>query len=293
MPLRNQFRHHPVTVAFRAFGVDAAVTVPDAGWRAEVSELLPPGAVAKAAAAGDARFALTPTPTGTYDVSVGDEPRLRDGDRDVALGFLDAQLRLYVADQAPDHVFIHAGVVAWDGRALMLAGESFSGKTTLVGALVAAGAEYLSDEFAVLDASGQVHPYPRRLSLRGNGGSAGVEGDAAGAGEAGAHGEAAAPAAATPAGPVQLAGVVLTRYSPDGDWQPEAISRAQGCLAVLEYAVPARNRPQASLDAIDRALADATVLSGVRGEAEVTAQRIVERFGWLGSSTVVDTETGK
>jgi hypothetical protein len=120
-----------------------------------------------------------------------------------------------------------------------------------------------------------------------------VEGDAAGAGEAGAHGEAAAPAAATPAGPVQLAGVVLTRYSPDGDWQPEAISRAQGCLAVLEYAVPARNRPQASLDAIDRALADATVLSGVRGEAEVTAQRIVERFGWLGSSTVVDTETGK
>ena len=35
-------------------------------------------------------------------------------DLDVALGVLDAELRTFVATAAPDHVFVHAGVVAFD-----------------------------------------------------------------------------------------------------------------------------------------------------------------------------------
>jgi hypothetical protein len=42
---------------------------------------------------------------------------------------------------------------------MVLPGKSFAGKTTLVAALVRAGAEYWSDEYAVLDANGDVHPY--------------------------------------------------------------------------------------------------------------------------------------
>ena len=45
-----------------------------------------------------------------------------------------------------------------------------TGKTTLVKALVEAGATYYSDEFAVLDKEGQVQPYPVPLSIRGNNG---------------------------------------------------------------------------------------------------------------------------
>ena len=64
-------------------------------------------------------------------------------------------------------MFVHAGVVAVDGRALLLPGGSFTGKTTLVAALLRAGAQYGSDEYAVLDEAGLVLPaYPRPLSIR-------------------------------------------------------------------------------------------------------------------------------
>src|SRR5262249_3170175 len=47
-------------------------------------------------------------------------------------------------------LFVHAGVVAWRGRAIMAPGRSMSGKSHLVAALVGCGATYYSDEFAVL-----------------------------------------------------------------------------------------------------------------------------------------------
>ena len=48
----------------------------------------------------------------------------------------------------------------------MIPGSSFSGKTTLVRALVDAGAVYYSDEFAALDETGRVFRYAKWLSVR-------------------------------------------------------------------------------------------------------------------------------
>ena len=73
---------------------------------------------------------------------------------------------MYVAEFSTPHLMMHAGVVAWKGKAIVLPGTSHAGKTTLVTALVEAGATYYSDEYAVLDAKGHVSPYARRLSLR-------------------------------------------------------------------------------------------------------------------------------
>jgi hypothetical protein len=61
---------------------------------------------------------------------------------------------------------IHAGVVVLGGRALLLPAASGAGKSTLVAALLARGAGYFSDEFALLDEEGRVHPYPRPLQMR-------------------------------------------------------------------------------------------------------------------------------
>ena len=60
-------------------------------------------------------------------------------------------------------VFVHAGVVGWKNRAILIPGKSFAGKTSLVAELVKAGATYYSDEFAVLDFQGLVHPYHKPL----------------------------------------------------------------------------------------------------------------------------------
>ena len=45
-------------------------------------------------------------------------------------------------------------------------GLSFSGNMTLVRAVVEAGAVYYSDEHAMLDEVGRVHPYARPLPFR-------------------------------------------------------------------------------------------------------------------------------
>src|SRR5947209_9646962 len=85
-----------------------------------------------------------PVKTGSADASVRFSA-LRDGtlaidDEPIArvypvpavtLGVLEVKLRHYLALHAPDHVFIHAGVVALDGVGIVLPGNSFSGKTTL------------------------------------------------------------------------------------------------------------------------------------------------------------------
>ena len=55
----------------------------------------------------------------------------------------------------------------WKGQAVMVPAHSHTGKTTLVAELIQNGAEYYSDEYASLDRSGFVHPFPRDLSIRG------------------------------------------------------------------------------------------------------------------------------
>ncbi|MBI3974852.1 MAG: hypothetical protein HY334_00495 [Armatimonadetes bacterium] len=49
------------------------------------------------------------------------------------------------------HLFVHAGVVAIEGRGWVLIGGSGAGKTSTVAVLVREGAAYLSDEVALLD----------------------------------------------------------------------------------------------------------------------------------------------
>ena len=105
---------------------------------------------------GAASGRSTPTPTGS-DVSGAGDWRPTRSSRISSY---------YVAEEARRGVFVHAGVVGWKGRALVLPGKSGAGKTTLVAELIRAGATYYSDEYAVLDERGRVHPYARPLAVR-------------------------------------------------------------------------------------------------------------------------------
>lgn len=65
---------------------------------------------------------------------------------------------------------VHAGAVALNGRALVFAGSSHSGKSTLAGWLTAHGWEFLTDEVALLDqrfdGTVVVHPFWRPIGVR-------------------------------------------------------------------------------------------------------------------------------
>ena len=61
---------------------------------------------------------------------------------------------------------VHGGAVLWGERALLLPGITHTGKSSLVAELLRRGATYFSDEYALIDSDGRVHPYPRPLLLR-------------------------------------------------------------------------------------------------------------------------------
>jgi hypothetical protein len=65
-----------------------------------------------------------------------------------------------------DGFAVHAGVISRDGDVIAFPAESGGGKTTLVGAAIMAGFEYVSDEALCVDFdSGQILAYPRPLVL--------------------------------------------------------------------------------------------------------------------------------
>ena len=256
-------------LAFEAFGVPVQIALSDPDLEPHVREILPPGARDCRPSASDVRFGISRSGEHSYDVTIGEERWVEQGTFDVAMNLLDAQIRLFIAAATPDWIFVHAGVVALEGRALVAPGESFSGKTTLVTDLVLAGATYYSDEYAVFDAMGLVHPYPRRLSIRSRDGSATRELHVSEVG--GLAGEESAP----------VATVVLTRYRAGATWQPERRSSGRGLVALLANTVPAQDRPRESLSALSKALAGATILEGDRGEAGPVAEALLEELAAL------------
>ena len=181
-----------------------------------------------------------------------------------ALLAFEANVQLYVAEMAPDRVFVHAGVVGCKGRAILLPGRSFSGKSTLVAELIRAGAEYYSDEYAVLDSAGGVHPYARPLSVRQAGGP-GVTKQPIHV--AGAH-------ATNDPLPVGL--VVVSKYRSGGEWRPQRLSPGRGALALLANTVSARRIPDIVLARIHRVVAGAPVVASERGEASHAVESILE-----------------
>jgi len=196
------------------------------------------------------------------DSRIAETPKL-----DQAIDAFESDLQLFVAETAPRRVFVHAGVVAFGGKAIVIPGRSFSGKTSLVAALVKAGAAYYSDEYAVLDDRGRVHHYARPLSIRESGklkrpkkyhvealgGRRGVK-------------------------PLTVGLVVVSKYKPGALWRPRRLSEGEGALELMANTVSARRQPEAMLQAIRHVVSFAPVLKGERGDASQVVDFILEEF---------------
>jgi hypothetical protein len=253
------------SVAVEAFGVTVAVTA-DPQYLAAVRDFLPPGARPARRLPERGCFALVEdTDDALLRVVCDEQPVAGPVDLRLALGILDAQLRMHIALHAPKHVFVHAGVVGVKERAIVLPGRSFAGKTTLVAALVQAGAEYWSDEYAVLDAEGLVHPYPKPLSVRVDATRATQERSIESLG--GRAGDR----------PLTVALVAFTSYRPGVACALRLCTAGEGAVKLLEHSVAARTRPEQVLAAVRRATTDAMILEGDRGDAEEAAGALLSR----------------
>lgn len=146
-------------------------------------------------------------------------------------------------------------------------GDNETGKSTLTAALVRAGASFFSDEFAVLDRRGRVHPYPLPLRLREKGRIRSREITVEELG-------------GTPASRPLPVGLILSlRYDPDGPGRLQALTPGRGAMELLVNATQARRRPARVVEAVGKAAENAAVLKGRRGEAEDVATEVLFRRG--------------
>lgn len=266
-------RSWPVDVSGVVHGARIGVRVNDPAALDEVLTRLPPRWKPSRSLTIDVLFTLAMSPA-----SFGSGPeyphRLYAGsaclaqtiDRTTLFERLESALHFSVAVHARRKLFVHAGVVGWRGAALVFPGRSFSGKSTLCAALVRAGATYYSDEYAVLDRQGRVHPYPKPLSLRSTDGlqTQRCPVDALG-GQRGTE-------------PLPIGLIVLTRFQGGATWAPRQLSAAEALLGLLEHTVQARARPRFALAVLQRAVADVRAATGRRGEAAALAETLLNQF---------------
>jgi hypothetical protein len=255
----------PLTLAVSAYGVHFGVRVGDPAIAEDLPNHLPPGSTYDKSA--DIRrmysFSIDTDRSGRQQYAVYLDGALlaRYATLQGALFAFEADVQLYVAEMAPDCVFVHAGVVGCKGRAILLPGRSLSGKSTLVEELIRAGADYYSDEYAVLDSAGGVHPYARPLSVRRPGVTKRPVNPA--------DGHAAKK-------PIPVGLVVVSAFRPGGEWRPQRLSPGRGVLALLANTVSARRIPDIVLARLHQVVSDAPVVASERGEASHAVDSILE-----------------
>lgn len=255
-------------ISLRAFGVHVGIRVNNGSILAPLMERTPPGSKISASQTVEHLYSISAFPADSqrrirrFNIGYWNLVRFaRSRSFDQLLDAFESHLQLTVAEFSPRRVFVHAGVVGWKRRAILIPGMTFSGKTTLVDHLLRAGATYYSDEYAVLDEKGRVHPYARPLGLRSINNQTKVRAEDLGA-EVGSR-------------PLPIALVVSTRFREGAKWRPRSLSPGKGVLELLANTVSARQQPEFALSVLPKALRSARIVKSARGEAREIVDSIL------------------
>lgn len=255
----------------QAYGVRIGLRTNQPEALEQLTAIMPPGWKAARGRTVERIFSLYVGGAGTrpgqhkFHLAYSDFDRIaRSRELPDVLEALASELQLYVAEHAKRHVFIHAGVVGWRGQAIIAPGSSMSGKSTLIEALVRAGGEYYSDEYAVLDESGNVHPFPKlpqrrdpetfrqtAFTLESVGGTVGTR-------------------------PLPVGTVIISQYEPAATWRPRKLSAGRGILALMAHAVAGRHAPERVLPTLTQLAHHAVILKGSRGEAQQLVSALLQ-----------------
>ena len=180
---------------------------------------------------------------------------------DVLVGlqrWLDTEITRRVTHLTP----VHAGVVSWRSRAILLPGPSGAGKTALVSALVDRGATYYSDELAFVDARGWVHAYPRHMVVR----------DARGVGRSAP----VARAAHTPTDAIPAGLMLALRFAANERFEVVRLASSEGLLVLLANTAHRLSSVRSVPAGFLQVAALAASYRGTRGESSEATDAILQ-----------------
>ncbi|MEZ5306964.1 MAG: hypothetical protein R2684_07455 [Pyrinomonadaceae bacterium] len=198
---------------------------------------------------------------GGHQLKIEGKSVLKTSDKVGLVDYTLTKIRVIVAENAENCVFVHAGALEKNGGALLLPGNSFAGKTTLTVELLKRGFRYLSDEYGVIGPNGNVAAFAKPISLR-DGGRTQID--------------------RTPeelgfdvsVGASHVGAVIFLNYEPNTTFYAQKISKGSAILSLLEHALPIRSRPEFTLKTLSAIPSSATFLNGKRGDAREAADQI-------------------
>jgi hypothetical protein len=184
-------------------------------------------------------------------------------DREMFRRHLNSLVRVAVAENVPDRLFLHAGAVAWKGKGIIFPGDSYVGKSTVVAELIRNGADYLSDDYAIFDQEGRLYAFPRPLTIRADG--PGREPQELHPEDFGAQ---------TLDGPLTVSVVCMTSYESDFDWSPVFLTPGQAVLEMVPFTFSFVNRPEFSLEVLNKIAERAIIISSKRGVPPILLRKV-------------------
>lgn len=191
--------------------------------------------------------------------------------KDWKLDLFESHLRMTVAEFANEFVFLHAGAVRYKDKAIIIPARSFSGKTTLVAELAKRGLEYYSDEYAVIDKNGFLHPFPKQLSMRGiinDHEQVDIDVEEYG----GKKGEK----------PINIGLILVSKYTKRARFQPKLMSSGEGIIESIANSVSIRQNPEFVLKVLGIVMSQAKVVKTNRSEAKKFADKFLPYLEELG-----------
>lgn len=249
-------------VAISCLGAHISIVLPDASWIDDLAPRLPQGwAPSKPAEPSEEDISYR---SKSYLIPPASDLTAYGGRVSLA-ETLTRDIEYAIAERSERYVFIHAGVVAVDGKAMIFPGESHSGKSTLVAALVHQGATYYSDEYAVVTIGGLVLPFPRRIALRND------FIHARGRTDLSAH----APSLQVAQSGIPASQVMFFTYEPDHEWLCKPLDPVSAFIELCKNTVGFRSRPVMSFEYLHRLAADTHCYQGTRADAEEAARLIL------------------
>lgn len=255
-------------IAFQLYGARIGVRTNSAGVLRALVAVFPPNWKKACSTRVDWLYSLEiakPTRSGRrpfHSLYSNAERLMRSRELDHLVDTFERDMQLTLAQTAPRKVFVHAGVVGWRGRAIVIPGRTYTGKSTLVRELVRAGATYYSDEYAVLDDEGRVHPFARPLALRDE---RSINRKLPFQELGGVIGKRALP----------VGTILVTKYRAGAKWRPKPLTPGVGALALLANTVTARTQQALVLETLGRVTAHATILKSARDEAGLLAPQLL------------------
>ena len=263
--------------AFECYGVKIGIRFDDLAHRADLMKILPP-------INREISFAETEQ---VFSLVTKSAPKDRGFflNSEIAFEFenfenayfehLEAKVLLVLALLSPPNFFyLHAGAIELNGVGIIFPGESCAGKTTLVKYFIENGARYYSDDCAVLDFEGNLHPFPNPISVRKSRQTRN---------EKTLH-RAESFGAKSGAEKVPVGLIIFTEFDEKVVWNPQKLLRGQAVFRVLEhffYKTSIRRAPAETLRFLANLSENARLFESPRGEARGSFRMGAKTFGNL------------